>query len=73
MMAFGCICTALTVNMWLTPSSTTFASAYALCVPVISTSTSSASRTVATPTVRAMRGTALMSPPKNLAFATTVS
>jgi len=72
-MARWCSCSALTVHMWLTPSSMHLASALALCAPVMMTTTSRASTTVPTPTVSAIFGTALSSPPKKRELALIVS
>lgn len=73
MQARGCCWIAETVHMCETPSSMHFASAMDLAMPIMMIKTSRASITVPTPTVSAIFGTMLRSPPKNRELATIVS
>merc|ERR1719370_1649195 len=73
MMVLGCCWKALTVHMWLTPSSMALYRAKALWAPVMRIMTSRASITVPTPTVNAFFGTLSTSPSKKRALAMMVS
>ena len=72
-MAFGWFCNAVIVHIWEIAPSTPCCRALALLYPLTIISTLLAAMTVPTPTVSAVSGTFVMSPPKNREFAILVS